>query len=355
MQVVNGIEALTIIDHMSQNQNTKVIVTGASGYIGGAICIELKTRGYTVIGVDRRPLPEHLNLYVDQFVNECFTHPWCLEPAETADAIIHCAGTSLVGPSMIDPAEYYNNNAVKTAKFLDYIRRWNPTTKFIFSSSASVYGSPDSPVLFEGSKTEPISPYGESKLMTESMLHWYEKCYGLQYVSFRYFNACGAVEGGAHGQEPGATHIFAKLFEAALTNKEFTLYGASYPTLDGTCIRDYVHVTDIAKAHVIAIDENLKGIYNIGSIKGYSNLQIFNKVDDFLVMEQRLNKGMVMHVESAREGDPAMLIANSDKLQQDSSWRPEKDIDQIIMDLYDWYNSTTYEEVQKRSPAFNPL
>lgn len=352
---MDGIEVLAIIDHMSQNQNTKVVVTGASGYIGGAICIELKTRGYEVIGVDRRPLPDHLSLYVDRFENECFTHPWCLEPAETADAIIHCAGTSLVGPSMIDPAEYYNNNVVKTAKFLDHIRRWNPTTKFIFSSSASVYGSPDSPVLFEGSKTEPISPYGESKLMTEKMLHWYEKCYGLQYVSFRYFNACGAVEGGVHGQEPGATHIFAKLFEAAMTTQEFTLYGANYSTVDGTCIRDYVHVTDIAKAHILAIVENLKGIYNIGSVKGHSNLQIFKKVEDFLIAEEKIHDSMIMHVDKAREGDPAMLIANSDKLQTESSWKPQKDIDQIIEDLFDWYMSDTYDKMQKRSPAFNPL
>ena len=338
------------------NPNTKVIVTGAAGYIGGAICIELKNRGYNVIGIDRRKLPNHLEKYVDTFVNACFTHPFSLEHIEKDPiAVIHCAGTSLVGPSMENPSEYYDNNVANTLKYLDYIRRWSPNIKFIFSSSASVYGSPDTAVVFEGTRTDPISPYGESKLMTEKMLNWFEKAYGLNYVSFRYFNACGAVEGGLHGQEPGATHIFAKLFEAAIEEKDFTLNGANFPTHDGTCIRDYIHVTDIAKAHILAIEENIKGIYNIGSIKGYSNLEIFTKVENFLIDEELLNDGIVMHVEKAREGDPAMLVANSDKLQSETSWKPEKNIEAIINDLYDWYLSSAYKKLQKRSPAFNPL
>jgi len=345
-----------ITETTQENPNTKVIVTGAAGYIGGAICIELKKQGYTVIGVDRRKLPKHLEKYVDTFVNECFTHPFSLEHLEKDPiAVIHCAGTSLVGPSMENPWEYYDNNVAKTLKYLDYMRRWSPNIKFIFSSSASVYGSPDTAVVFEGTRTEPISPYGESKLMTEKMLHWFEKAYGLNYVSFRYFNACGAVEDGLHGQEPGATHIFAKLFEAAMAGEDFTLNGANFPTPDGTCVRDYIHVTDIAKAHILAIEENIKGIYNIGSIKGYSNLEIFRKVEDYLIDEELLNNAIVMHVEKAREGDPAMLVANSDKLQKESSWKPEKNIDAIIANLHQWYFSSAYEKLQKRSPAFNPL
>ena len=336
---------------MSPAQNTKnVIVTGASGYIGGTICIELKKQGYTVIGIDRRSLPKHLESYVDQFVNECFTHPWSLEHIEKKPvAVIHCAGTSLVGPSIKNPHDYYENNVIRTEKYLDYIRRWSPFTKFIFSSSAAVYGDPLGAILIEGAQTKPISPYGESKLMTEMMLKTFNKAYGLNYVAFRYFNACGAVEGGLHGQEPEATHIFAKIFEAVEKNEAFTLYGANYPTKDGTCVRDYVHVTDIAKAHILAIENNIKGIYNIGSVRGYSNLEIFDAVETFLLNEEVIHNKIVVHIEPNREGDPSTLIASSTKLKSETNWKPEKDLYDIIHDLYCWYFSENYMKLKKRS------
>ena len=343
---------------MSQQQNIKtVIVTGAAGYIGGAICIELKNQGYRVVGVDRR-ISQHLNPYYDEFIQDDFIGEKSLKSVaqNMPDAIIHCAGTSLVGPSMTNPAEYYDNNVAKTAKYLEHINKYSPKTKFIFSSSASVYGDPEkSHMLFEKSDTNPISPYGESKLMTEMMLNWHNKAYGLQYVSFRYFNACGAVEGGIHGQEPNATHIFAKIFEAALNDEPFTMYGIDYPTKDKTCIRDYIHVTDIAKAHIIAIENNIKGIYNIGSVKGHSNLEVFVKTENFLRDKERINDGIVFNVAPRRNGDPAILIANSEKLQSETSWKPECDLDKIIEDLFDWYDSRSFQKMTKRSPAFNPL
>ena len=222
-----GSVILKITENMSENQNTNtVIVTGAAGYIGGATCIALKENGYRVIGVDRRKLHKHMEYYVDRFVNECFIHPFSLEHLESNPvAVIHCAGTSLVGPSIEKPSDYFDNNVAKTLKYLDYIRRWAPNVKFVFSSSASVYGDPIGMILTEGSETNPISPYGESKLMTEMMLARFKIAYGLKYVSYRYFNACGAVEGGEHGQEPNATHIFAKLFEAALNNDDLPTLG----------------------------------------------------------------------------------------------------------------------------------
>lgn len=339
------------IEIMSQNQNIEtVIVTGASGYIGGATCIELKKKGYRVVGVDKRKLPEHLKPYVDQFVNECFTHPWSLEHIEKEPlGVIHCAGTSLVGPSMENPWEYYDNNVSKTLKYLDYIRRWAPDVKFVFSSSASVYGDPIGAIIFEGSKTDPISPYGESKLMTEMMLARFKMAYGLRYVAYRYFNACGAVEGGAHGQEPGATHIFAKLFEAAMEDEGFTINGVDYLTRDGTCVRDYIHVSDIAEAHVLAIDTSIEGIYNIGTLKGHTNLEVFTAVENFLIDNEVLNRGIVCHFDARREGDPASLIASPQKLQLDTGWRPQRTLDTIIEDLYDWYMSRTYDKIKKRS------
>ena len=193
--------------HTNPNTNT-VIVTGAAGYIGGATCIALKKNGYRVVGVDKRKLHTHMEHYVDHFVNECFTHPFSLEYLEHKPvAVIHCAATSLVGPSIENPSEYFDNNVAKTLKYLDYIRRWAPNTKFVFSSSASVYGEPIGMILSELSETKPISPYGESKLMTEMMLERFKIAYGLKYVSYRYFNACGAVEGGNMVKSP-MLHIY---------------------------------------------------------------------------------------------------------------------------------------------------
>ena len=343
-----GSVILKIIENMSQNQNTKtVIVTGASGYIGGATCIALKEKGYRVVGVDLRPLPAHLESYVDQFVKECFTHPWSLEHIERDPvAIIHCAGTSLVGPSIKNPHDYYENNVVRTEKYLDYIRRWSPNTKFIFSSSASVYGDPLGMVLFEGATTNPISPYGESKLMVEMMLNWYSKAYGIKYVSFRYFNACGAVAEGIHGQEPDATHIFAKLFEAAMNDGDFTLNGVDFPTRDGTCVRDYVHVSDIADAHVLGIDTDIEGIYNIGTLKGHTNLEVFTAVETFLMNEEVLTHGIVCHFDVRREGDPAALIASPEKLNTDTGWKAKRNLDNIIEDLYNWYMSKAFNKMK---------
>lgn len=347
----NGSAETRSIETMSQNQNIEtVIVTGASGYIGGATCIALKAKGYRVVGVDKRKLPEHLKPYVDQFVNECFTHPWSLEHIETEPfGIVHCAGTSLVGPSMENPWEYYDNNVSKTLKYLNYIRTWAPDVKFVFSSSASVYGDPEGAILFEGSKTDPISPYGESKLMVEKILHRFKMAYGVRYVAFRYFNACGAVEGGAHGQEPEATHIFAKLFEAAMSSGEFTINGANFPTRDGTCIRDYIHVSDIADAHVMAIDTCVEGIYNIGTLKGHSNFEVFTSVENFLIDEEVIHKKIVCHFDARREGDPATLIASPDKIHKDIGWKAKRNLDNIIEDLYDWYMSRTFNKMKQRS------
>lgn len=330
--------------------NNTVIVTGASGYIGGATCIELKRKGYTVIGIDKRPLPKHLKPFVDSFEEFCFTHSFSLNHIDhEPKAIIHCAGTSLVGPSIKNPEEYYDNNVAKTLQYLAYIRRQSPETKFIFSSSAAVYGNPRSNIpLEETFSTDPISPYGESKLMVEKILESFHKAYNLKYVSLRYFNACGAVGGGLHGQEPDATHIFAKIFEAIRTKQAFKLYGDNYPTHDGTCVRDYVHVSDIAKAHVLSVEKDIQGIYNIGSEKGFSNLEILSAVRYW----HKHIASIPLEYADKRPGDPAYLLANPTKLQKDTGWLAENNLQNIIKDLYDWYNSSNYAE---RSKAIIPL
>jgi UDP-glucose 4-epimerase len=339
---------------MYQSPNTKkVVVTGAAGYIGGITCIELKKQGYYVIGIDRR-YREHLVEYYDDFYHGDFTDFESFKKLKQHNpcAIIHCAGTSLVGPSLTNPAEYFTNNVTKTNTLLSFLSAELPNIKFIFSSSAAVYGEKAGVEFFKESfNTTPISPYGESKLMIEKMLGWYKQAHGLRYVAFRYFNAAGADASGAHGQEPNDTHIISKIFDAALNDKEFTLYGANYPTKDGTCIRDYVHVTDIALAHILAIDNRVDGVYNLGSSSGYSNLEILQAVTD------ALSKKIVTIVEVNRQGDHARLIANSSNFTSSAEWIPQYDLNDIITDCITWYNSDKYNKLEnkQRTQTFTPL
>lgn len=323
-----------IIDPMLLMKNTKVIVTGAAGYIGGQICIELKRKGYYVIGIDRRR-QDHLSKFYDEFYQvDFYSDISCNILASTKPvAIIHCAGTSLVGPSLKNPSEYFNNNVRKTQLYLDRVLTDTPETKFIFSSSASVYGMPET-FMDETHPKKPISPYGESKLMVERILHWYSEAYGLNYTAFRYFNACGADQEGLHGQEPEATHIFARLFESAKDDGIFTIYGCDYNTKDGTCVRDYIHVQDIADAHILAIEKDYKGAYNIGSGKGYSVLEIQ------LAVEEYLNKEIVTMFENRRIGDPDTLVAEILTL----GFNPKRNLTEIIRSLDDWYSSDIYNQ-----------
>jgi UDP-glucose 4-epimerase len=333
------LDHIKTIERISQMQNTKVIVTGASGYIGGQICIQLKEKGYYVIGLDVRE-KSHLREFYDEFVkcdfDSHFSHKLIRD--HKPEAIIHCAGTSLVGPSLKYPRAYFDNNVVKTLNYLNVLLNSSPKTKFIFSSSAAVYGEPDGIYnMDETHTTEPISPYGESKLMVEKMIKWFGYAHNLNYTIFRYFNACGADFSGRHGQDPGATHIFAKLFEACNNKMPFTLYGSNYNTKDGTCVRDYVHVIDIANFHIEAIEKNLRGIYNIGSGEGKTNLEIQTEVEKYT------GEKLVTFVEPRRMGDPDYLVAEPHSLLR----TPEYKLSDIIKSLDAWYASPIYNNLQR--------
>lgn len=311
-----------------------IMVTGSSGYIGGQTVLTLKDQGHTVIGVDVRPPPKHLMSSCDRFYQEDFANDFALDLLNEfkPKAIIHCAGTSLVGPSMVDPERYYENNFVKTKRMLDRLIKNSIKSRVIFSSSAAVYGEPVMTPCSELDPPLPVSPYGESKLMIEMALASYARAYGLDYVSFRYFNACGADPQVRHGQADSATHIIARVLESIRDNKEFVLNGDKYPTADGTCVRDYIHVDDLARAHSMAIMSAIPpGVYNLGSSAGYSNKEII------ALAEKVTGKKLQYRIGPVREGDPAVLTASSDRFNSVSAWVPRYNIEEIILHAWKWY------------------
>jgi len=311
-----------------------VLVTGAAGYIGGQTMLALKQQDLRVVGIDIRPLPAHLKTAVDLCVQEDFSSTYALSLISTyhPKAIIHCAGTSLVGPSITNPELYFRNNFVKTKTMLDYMVKNRVQTRVIFSSSAAVYGEPQTTPCTEEDATMPVSPYGESKLMIEMMLRSYAAAYGLDWIVFRYFNACGADHAVRHGQEPKATHIIARVLESMRDDQTFVLFGDSYATPDGTCVRDYVHVEDIAEAHVMAVDPTIpRGIYNLGTSHGASNREII------AMAEQITGRTAKVRVGETRPGDPAVLTASAALFTNTAGWHPRYSLAETIAHAWAWY------------------
>lgn len=323
-----------------------VVVTGGCGYIGSHVSRAFKQDGYTVYVIDRVKRDHTLNgvdghLIADFASEESLSMIIDLAP----DVVVHCAGTSLVGPSMTNPAEYYDNNVTKVIKLMDVVKDMNMPPVIMFSSSASVYGNPRQHGLAidEYSEIRPISPYGSTKAIDEMIFKDYSNAYGINSVCFRYFNAAGAMPG-THdlGQEPGATHIIARVLEASINKTDFTLYGTDYDTSDGSCVRDYVHVWDIALAHVRAAnmlgrthgDNVTAGHYaiNLGTNSGISNWDIVKYVTQKYGLDTLL-------IENRRPGDPDILIANADKATDLLGWTPvNSSISDIIDSAYHWYS-----------------
>ena len=310
-----------------------VVITGGGGYIGGQTAIYFKEQGWNVTAIDRNPQFDHLEPYIDNYILDNFVSISGLSALHTADVVVHCAGSSLVGPSIQDPSAYYENNFIATKCMLDYMVDNKLFPKIIFSSSAAVYGNPLMTPIREEDPKNPISPYGISKHMVEQLLETYSVAYGINYVGLRYFNAAGAVTQGRHGQAKDATHIIARVMEAIKHNRVFTLNGTALDTEDGTCVRDYVHVADIAKAHFYAQEQRvLSGFYNLSTGLGASNLDILHKcckVSD--------SKPQAVVEGPMREGDPATLVATNTKFFEVSNWQNEYHVDDIIEHAWKWY------------------
>ena len=320
--------------------NRTVLVTGGCGYIGSHVARAFKQNGDTVHIVDQ-VYRNHTVKDIDGYMIADFASDEALAMIVNLapDVVVHCAGTSLVGPSMTDPGEYYHNNIVKTIAMLNVIRHMPKRPVILFSSSASVYGVPDTWPTDEGSDIQPISPYGATKAMTERILDDYFKAYDIHSMCFRYFNAAGAEPINFDlGQEPGATHIVARALEASIANRAFTINGADYDTDDGTCVRDYVHVWDLAQAHILGVSYMLDdypqpGAYvlNLGTREGISNKTIV----DYVVN----NYGIpFVNYGPNRPGDPDVLIADATQAKNLLGWEPKySTIDIIINSAYKWY------------------
>ncbi len=315
----------------------RTLVTGAAGYIGSVVAERLVAEGHSVLAMDslkyghREAIPSGA-----EFVRADLLDSAPLQALFTQnrfDCVVHLAGESKVDESMRDPGLFFQVNVAGGLNLLEAMRGAG-VGRIVFSSTAAVYGEPESVPIVEAAPTRPVNPYGESKWMFEQILGWYRRTYGLRYVSLRYFNACGATE--THGearQKP--SHIIPLLLETALGKRDgFTLYGEDYPTPDGTCIRDYVHVLDIAEAHLLAmrrIDDLGARTYNVGSGSGHSNREVVASVRRVTGIELEPLIG------PRRPGDPASLVAASELISSELGWKARiPDLDAMIRSAWEW-------------------
>ena len=306
----------------------RVMVTGAGGYIGSHVCKLLTQRGDDVVGIDRSPV-RHDYCNARQYTDYKNVYSQMFKDVE---CVVHIGATSLVGPSVTDPATYYQNNIGSTLDLLDQMR-FHGVKKLVFASSAACYGEPEEDVCAENMPHTPCNPYGWSKRMMEIILNDYANAYGLDSVSLRFFNVAGAT--GDLGPAKEGTHIISRAIERTIANQKFTLFGKNFDTPDGTCVRDYVHVEDIAQGVLNSIElldtTNGAHIFNLGGKKGYSNLEIIDSINRVTPLTVDLEYG------DPRAGDPATLIADTVAANTILGWKPKHDLDSIISSQYQWY------------------
>ncbi|MCR8844845.1 UDP-glucose 4-epimerase GalE [Paenibacillus sp. SC116] len=321
-----------------------ILVTGGAGYIGSHTVQALLDGGHNVIVVDNLTAGHIESIKQDQVK----FYPCDIRDKETLSqiiqkhsvkAVIHFAASSLVGESMKDPAKYYDNNVYGTQCLLEAMAL-QQVKHIVFSSTAATYGNPTQVPIQETEPTMPTNTYGETKLTMERMMKWFEQAYGMTYVALRYFNAAGASENGAIGEDhTPETHLIPLVLQVALNQrKHISVFGNDYDTPDGTCIRDYIHVSDLADAHVKALQHLIAGgtsdVFNLGNGNGYSVLEIIEAA--------RVVTGHSIHaqMETRREGDPAILIADASKAREHLKWIPQwTNIQHIIASAWKWHQA----------------
>jgi len=321
-----------------------ILVTGGAGYIGGQTVIALLDRRETPVVLDdlstgrRNAVPSNVPLVVGDVGDTELVGNIIREHA--VDSILHFAAKIIVPESVSDPLGYYFNNTVKTRALLEAAVKGS-VRHFVFSSTAAVYGNPEFSPISEDATTAPLSPYGMSKLMSEQMLRDASAAHGFSHVILRYFNVAGADPAGRHGQAtPNATHLIKVAIETALGRRSvMSIYGRDYPTPDGTCVRDYIHVSDLARAHLMALDHLRRGgdscTLNCGYGRGYSVKEVINTVKNVTGVD------FDVHQTSRRAGDPASIIADSSRLLS-MGWQPTlDDLPTIIRHAYEWDKNIT--------------
>lgn len=320
-----------------------ILVLGGAGYIGSHTVYELINKGEDVVIIDnlltgyREAVHPNARFYEGDIRDREFLDS--VFEKEKIDAVIHFAASSLVGESMTNPLKYYDNNLCGTKVLLEAMVA-HEIDKIVFSSTAATYGEPERVPILETDRTEPTNPYGETKLSMEKMFKWTGKAHGLRFVSLRYFNACGAHVSGEIGEAHNPeSHLIPLILQVPNNQREaICIFGDDYDTKDGTCVRDYIHVTDLAQAHILAVEYLARGgesnIFNLGNGVGFT-------VKEVIECARKVTKHPIPAViESRRGGDPAQLIASSEKAKKVLGWKPEHaDLEDIIASAWNWHKN----------------
>jgi len=320
---------------------TNILVVGGAGYIGSHMCKYLAKNGYQPIVLDNLIYGHREAVKWGPFFEGSMTNSNLLDrifSMHKIEAVMHFAAFCYVGESVTEPAKYYRNNVAATIALLEKMVE-NNITNFIFSSTCATYGEPVEIPISEQHPQNPINPYGKSKLMVEHILNDFNNAYGLQFISLRYFNAAGADPDGELGEDHRPeTHLIPLVLQTALGQKEsLNIFGDDYPTSDGTCIRDYIHINDLAQAHFLALERLLNhipgGQYNLGTGNGYSVKQLIDLAGKIT------GKLIPANITERRPGDPAVLISSSNKTIKELGWKPQfSDLNTIIETAWNWHN-----------------
>lgn len=320
----------------------RILVTGGAGYIGSHTVRMLEKEDHRVIVYDNLIKGHHESVKNSCFVEgDLFDTKLLKETMEQykIEAVVHFAAYSLVGESMENPQLYYHNNVNGTLNLLNVMQECG-INKLVFSSTAAVYGEPELIPIDESARKEPTNVYGRTKLIMENAMADYAKAYGLKYIALRYFNACGADEHGDIGEDhTPESHLIPLVLQTCLGKRAaIKIFGDDYPTEDGTCIRDYIHVNDLAKAHILSLKALFKGaesaVYNLGNGNGFSVKEIIEtaeKVTGITIKKE---------ITPRRAGDPAILIASSEKIKKELGWQPEyTDVEKVIASAWKWHQN----------------
>ena len=331
------------------SSSPRILVTGGAGYIGSHCVAELCNAGHYVVVVDnlsegRRHAIDSRATFYKFDINETDKLNEVLRD-EDIEAVLHCAGYALVGESMSTPGEYYQNNVVGGLSLLEAMRKAE-VTRIVFSSSCAVYGIPDVPgPISEDTPRKPINPYGETKLVFERMLSWYQKVYGFRCTIFRYFNAAGAGFGLGENRRV-ETHLIPNILRVALGEATVVkVYGNDYPTPDGTAIRDYIHVLDLAEIHRIALLNDVVGAFNLGTGQVASVQEVID------CCRKVTGHSLPLQYEGRRDGDPPTLYASSDLVECTFGWRVARGLEVCVRDAWAWMRNNRKETIPSRNDS----